>query len=775
MGWLRCLVLVLAALGQPRAVAAAAPLRSPNRQPAAAGSPSPDFASGVLPILSKAGCNTGACHGAATGQGGFRLSLFGTDPRADWESITREFEGRRIERGAPAHSLLLRKATLAIPHGGGRRFSGESAFGRRLSRWIAGGASYGVERSPVSLAVTPAESLLPKPGSRVALRVVARFAEGRRHDATNLALYAANDPGIAYVTETGLVTVRRRGVTAIMVRYLGQVAAVRVGVPFGTAPVDPRDFPARNFIDREVGRELVRLRLPASPIADDATFLRRVFLDLTGTLPTPEEVRAFLAESQAERTNGRVEEWTSGGAGKRAQVRKEQGAPGTPTLASASSTRPLVHSSAPSTPARDRLVERLLDRSEFVDYWTLKLADLLGIHSGRIGASGARAYHAWLRDQVARNTPFDRLARALLTAQGSVAEDGAAGFYLGSRDPRDTAEFVSRAFLGTRLQCARCHNHPLDQWTQNDYYGFAAFFTQLRSDGSRVSVAERSELDHPRTGRPVPPRLLGVSSVPAADDDRAVRRVRLSAWLTSPGNRLFAETAVNRVWKDLLGRGLVEPVDDLRASNPAANPRLLRALAATFIREGYDLKRLIRTIATSRTYQLASRSNATNGADDRFNSHARARPVVGPVLADAIAQATGVAFDYAGYPPGTRAIQLLDPQVPSYTLDVFGRCRRDGPCESSRGGGGLAQALHVINDPALNERIRQGEVARLLEGGRPDRQTVETLYLRTLSRPPDDSERRHWDNLLRQAPDRREVVEDQLWALLNCREFAFNH
>ena len=686
------------------------------------------FPTEVLPILTKAGCNSGACHGAATGQGGFKLSLLGYDPEADHEAITRELGGRRINLASPSASLLLRKPTRAVAHKGGRRIEPKSADHERLKQWIASGAPFGDRELRVeSLRVEPEGPALLARGKSVPLRVEARTTAGVR-DATEHALFSVLDDSIAEVDASGRVTVRGRGMTAVMIRFGGQVASVRVGAQFNAVAVKPADFPTNNFIDEKVLAELQRLGLPPSPPCDDATFLRRVTLDVAGRLPTAEEVRE------------------------------------------------LIPAPSPNSPAlRSGSISRLLASADFTDFWTYKLADLLLINSRRLGDAPARAYHAWLRQQISSNAPLDRIARELLTATGESALVGPANFHRLTRDPRDMGEFVSRTFLGTQLACARCHAHPFAGWSQDDYHRFAAFFARTQWDGERILVANRGEVPHPKTGKNLEPRFL-VPLPGALVSAVADRRVALSEWMSAPENPLFARAFVNRVWKELMGRGLVEPADDLRVSNPPTNPALLDALAADFIAHKFDLRRLVRTIVSSRAYQLDSRATELNRADDRFGSHAITKPLPAVVLADAIAQVTGVPLPFSGWPAGTRAVQLLDAQTPSYTLDVFGRCSREAACESSsRSGGGLAQALHFINGPALNEQIRAGAAALLRGSHRTDEQLVEELWLRSLSRSPEPKEREWAVTLLAKSASRQPAVEDLLWALLNTREFAVNH
>jgi uncharacterized protein DUF1553/uncharacterized protein DUF1549 len=685
----------------------------------------PSFATRILPLLTKAGCNAGACHGAATGQGGFKLSLLGYDPEQDHDTITRELSGRRVDLGAPEQSLLLRKPTRQLEHEGGRRFPRDSQAYRTLLNWIASGAPYGARDVRVTgIHVAPADVLLLKPGQSRPLKVTARLTDGTAEDVTSLALYSSNDDGVADVDGNGVVTVRNRGLTAVMIRYSGQVAAARVGAPYQDGDVAAISFPVQNFIDQLVLAELKRLRITPSPLCDDATFLRRVHLDVVGGLPTPAEVRAFVDRPASAR--------------KRRQV-----------------------------------IDQLLVNSEFVDFWTLKLADLLLINSKKLGNEGTQAYHAWLRRQVKDGAPLDRAVRELLMAQGDPAANGPANFHRLTTDPRDLGEFVSQAFLGTRVACARCHNHPFDRWTQDDYYHFAAFFARTAIEGQRVVQRPFGEVQHPRTGKDVPPRPLG--STKAAADGPGDRRVALADWLTASDNPMFARAFVNRVWKELMGRGLVEPVDDLRPTNPPSNPALLDALAADFVRHGYNLRHLVRTITFSRTYQLSSQANEINRQDEQLFSRGYLKLLTGQVLADVIAQASGVTDEFAGYAPGTRAVELIDSQVPSYTLDVFGRCPRTTNCENpAQFGGGLSQALHLVNAPAVNAKT-EAAMNRFLASTRSNRELLEELYLRTVSRSPDAKELNQWEDMLSKASSKREVLEDLFWALLNSREFAFNH
>jgi hypothetical protein len=684
-----------------------------------------DFPTRILPILTKAGCNAGSCHGAAVGQGGFKLSLLGYDPAQDHANLTREFGGRRLDVETPANSLFVRKGTDQLDHEGGRKIKRGSDAERTLLAWVAAGAPFGpADLRVTKIEVEPADSLLRASDQSVQLRVRATMSDGRSEDVTALALYSSNDDAVADVDKAGVVTTRDRGLTSIMVRYSGQAVAARIAVPFGDAEIATADFKPRNFIDERVLAELRRLRLPPSPLSDDAEFFRRVHLDLIGRLPEPDAVRAFLQEP-------------------------------------------------PSEEKRRRVIASLLEREEFVDFWTLKFGDWLLISGKRGSEAATRAYHDWVRGQLARNRPLDQFVRELLLAQGEVTRVGPANFFSLATDPRDLGEHVAGMFLGAQIACARCHAHPADRWTQDDYHAFAACFARLSRQGETISVSTRGEVEHPKTQKPVAPRPLGAVALPGHDDDR---RVELAAWLTAPDNPFFARNLVNRVWKHLLGRGLVEPVDDLRPTNPPTNPALHDALAKEFAQHGFDLRWLVGAIANSRTYQLAAHTNEGNRRDDRLFSHAYLKPLPAQVFADAVAQVTGVPDKFEGQADATRAVQLVGAHTPSYALDVLGRCSRERSCETAdRAGGGLAQALHLINGPTINDKLRGGTLGRLLAANTPNRELVDELYLRALGRPASAAEQTEWTARLSRAADRSIVAEDLLWALLNSREFAFNH
>lgn len=684
------------------------------------------FATDILPVLTKAGCNTGECHGAATGQGGLRLSLLGYDPEADYEQITREYSGRRIDLGDPAHSLFLQKPTKQVKHKGGRVFKIGSTEYEAILDWVKEGAAAGDMNVGVSsIYAKPADIRLLKPNQSAAIKVIAELTDGSQRDVTDQALYNSNDDGLAEVDAQGRITVLGRGITSVMIRYGGKVAAARVGVPLRDESIEHARTAAGNFIDEKVQGELQRWNIPVSSSCEQSEFFRRAHLDLIGRPPGLEAVKAFLSEED-------------------------------------------------SSAARAAVVDELLQHDGFVDLWTMRLADLLLVNSKKQGPTGSKVYHGWLREQLAANTSIARIADSLLTSRGNIAENGPANFYRMTSDPRDMAEFVSRTFLGVRVACARCHNHPFDQWSMNDYYEFAAYFAHTAWEGNRIVIKNRGDVRHPKTKQVALPKPLGggTTGIYQGTD----RREDLAAWLTAPDNPYFARAFVNRVWKHLIGRGIIEPVDDVRVTNPPSNSALLNALAEDFVENEFDLRHLVRRIANSQTYQRSSRVNGVNRHDERFFSRAYLKPLAGQVLSDAITKVTCQHDRFGDDLDRQWATQLHDPQVESYTLDVFGRCPRTDSCEAPENfGGGLTQALHFINSEAVNRKLRGGVVPQVLAVNKTGRERVQAIYLRTLSRYPTETEAVHWETQVSDVKEKAAFYEDLIWALINSREFAFNH
>ena len=686
--------------------------------------PTVNFDMDIVPVLTKSGCNTGACHGAAAGRGGFRLSLYGGDPAFDHESIARELEGRRVNQSRPGESLVILKPISAIKHGGGMRLSAKGEA--LLTSWIAGGARREGGTRLEGVTVTPADPTLADLGREVRFRVTARFADGVARDVTEWTVFKADDPAAVRIGNDGAsATVLRRGRHTIIARYLDRVVPVRLTVPMAGQQVEPVGVSSTGFIDDHVARSLAELRIPASGPAEDSSLIRRLTLDLTGRLHDPADATAYREDS-----------------------------------------RPDKHV---------RLADRLLASRGYAEFWTYRLAKLLRIRSQPKETAGALAYHRWLLDRVEAGTPYDEMARTLLTAEGDSHVVGPANFSRTVGGPREQAEFVSELFMGSRLRCANCHNHPLDRWTQDDYHGLAAIFAPVQR-GRVVTTAGEGEVIHPRTGEPARPRIPGVRFLNA----EGAGTPAFADWLTSPENPFFARAIVNRLWAGMMGRGLIESTDDLRDTNPATHPELLTDLARDFVRHGYDLRHSLRRIALSETYARSALSLPQNRSDQRYYSHALVRPLEPEVLADAISDVTGVPGEYGDHPSGTRAVNLFDPSTPSRDLDVLGRCSRQDTCEGMAvESGGLPRALHLSNGELLNRRLtaKLGRLARMIRDDRPPTEIVSEFYLLALGRNPSPEERRYWEGQFDGVePDSQEdVLADFLWALLNSREFLTNH
>ncbi len=691
------------------------------------------FENDIVPLLGRFGCNSSGCHGSALGQNGFKLSVFGSDPALDHAALVKEGRGRRLLPAAPEASLLLTKASGATAHGGGIRIPRGTPEYETLRAWIAAGAPVGDPRAPrvESVRVEPAERLLVF-GGRQQLRVIARYSGGREVDVTAHARFQSNNEGLAMVSASGLVSAgESAGEVAVMASFMGAVDVFRALIPRPQRVADYPKVAEHNFIDAHVFRKLRQLNIIPSELCDDADYLRRVYLDVIGTLPAPAAARRFLADRRPDR--------------------------------------------------RARLVDELLERSEFADYWALKWADLLRVDRQALGHRRAYAYYRWIRDSLALNKPLDQFARELLTAEGPLDESGPANFYKVVPKPGEAASTLSQVFLGVRIACAECHHHPFDRWSQTDYYGMQAFFAPLTvrvsPRGEAVQMIGDPATKHPRSGATVHAHALGTAM--PADSPKGDRRLVLASWLTSPRNPWFARNLANRAWAHFLGRGLVEPVDDVRATNPPSNPALLDALADHLARSKFDFKALVRAITASRVYQLSSRPNSTNAKDELNHSRALFRRIDAEVLLDMVSQTTGIAERFEGAPAGTRAIQLWDSKVPHDFLKLFGRPVRVSACECERNHEpGVAQVLHLLNSPAIHAKLshERGTVARLVRTQRDDRALVEELYLTFCSRFPTERERTVGTSHLRaNAANRREAAEDLAWGLLNSLEFVFNH
>ncbi len=695
-----------------------------------------DFAREIVPILTRAGCNQGACHGAQHGRGGFRLSLLGFDPVFDHEQIVQSAEGRRVVVSDPERSILLQKPALQMEHGGGQRIKPGDRSYVYLRRWLEDGAPEPTvkELDVASLQVWPPRRIMA-PGEQQQVLVRATWKDGRVEDVTATAQFDTLNDGVAAVTPDGLVTAKGRGETHVMVRFCGQATVFRVTAPYGT--IEPYPALARNnFIDEKLIAKWRDLGLTPSPLCGDEEFFRRIHLDAIGTLPAPAEIKAFLADHAPDK--------------------------------------------------RQKAIDRVLERPEFVDFWALKWGDLLRINRDLLNERGMWSFHNWVRACIRDKKPLDEMVRDIITAEGSTYTEGPANYFMAARTPGDWAETTAQLFLGVRIGCAKCHHHPFEKWSQEDYAGMSAFFVRLGTKNSQefglfgqekvIYLKPGGEQTHPRSGKLVKPHPLGGPNL----DDPIDRRVKLAEWITTPNNPFFARNVVNRFWGYLMGRGLVEPLDDMRATNPASNPELLDALADDFVRHQYDLRHLVRTIMSSRGYQLASRSTPQNQADVQNVHFTRytVRRLTAEQLADAIDFATGTVEKYPGLPLGTRAIQLPDSGVKSFLLDTFGRPARQITCECERTvQPNIAQALHLLNGEFLNKKLGnpKGRIESLLKAKQDVPAVIEELYLVTLSRSPrpEEVERaRHW---VTQAATPRDGLQDVLWTLLNSREFLFNH
>jgi hypothetical protein len=725
-----------------------------------AGQP-PRFTTDVSPILTRAGCNMGACHGAGSGKGGFKLSLQGYDPELDYAAIVRAVGGRRIIRTQPDQSLILRKATLRVVHKGGQRFRVGSPEYRIIRDWIATGAPGPSPKDPhvLKLRITPPLRTL-QAGQKQRYAVRAVYGDGTQRDVTSQTLFTASDETVATVTPEGEATATGPGEGAVLCRYQGLVLTARLVSPFAppilaTTPQKASTSAAQ--IDRLVQTKLDALGLVPSPLCTDSDFVRRVYLDVTGLLPSPEAAAAFIRDRDPQK--------------------------------------------------REKLIDRLLASGEYVDFWTLKWGDLLRSSRKLLSDKGMAEYNFWIRRCVAENVGWDRVARDILVAQGNPDGSGPANFFRTTAAANELAEATSQTFLGVRIQCARCHNHPYEKWTQNQYYEMAAFFAKVHvrkaSEAESVVAAGRGgDVRHPKTSAVVQPCALDDKPVPA--DYLGDRRSALAEWLTSPQNPFFATCVTNRLWKHFMGRGLVEPVDDLRVTNPPSNADLFDFLGRDLAAHGFDLKHTMRAILLSRVYQRSAIPTAKNARDTRYYSHYLFKRLSAEQLMDAIASATGVPEKFPGYPLGVRASQLPDTTVPSYFLELFGRPARNITCACERTDDpNLGQVLHLMNNAGINTRLAAptGRVRQLLNTSLTTDTMVRDLYLTAYSRPPSATELRlavqDIESTGRPAPQKqplyspgswipardlfaaarrhREKVEDLLWALMNTKEFVFNH
>jgi len=694
----------------------------------------------VMPVFMRAGCNAGSCHGSARGKDGFRLSLFGFDPEADYHRLTREISGRRINLALPTESLLLTKATAAVPHTGGAKLKADDEHYATLRRWLEGGAKNDPGSVPVvtSVELHPAEAVLDGPGATQQFTVLAKYADGTDRDVTSLAVFLSSNDNAAKIDPSGLVTAGSRGEAFVMARFATHtVGSDVITLPKGLA-FQWANPPEAGPIDQLIDAKLHKLRINPSGPCSDEEFLRRVSLDICGVLPTSDEYRSFMASADPQK--------------------------------------------------RAHLVDQLLERKEFVDLWVMKWSELMMIRTvqNQVGYKAMLLYYGWLQDRIEANTPIDALVRELIAAKGGTFTSPATNYFQHERDTLKTAENVAQVFMGMRIQCAQCHNHPFDRWTMDDYYGFANFFAQIgrkQGEDPRETVIFNSgggDVQHPVGGRVVPPTFLGGATPDLAGRDR---REVLAEWLASPDNPHFGRNLVNIVWAHFFGRGIVDEVDDVRVSNPPVNDELLDALSRRFVESKYDFKKLVREICTSQTYQRSTQLNETNAEDERNFSRASLRRIRAEVLLDVVTAATGTQNKFRGLPLGARAVQIADGNTTNYFLTTFGRATRATACSCEvKMEPNLSQALHLLNGDTIQQKIRQGGVVKeMLDKGLPPEQVIEELYLRTLTRKPTDRETQGLMEIIKADPAAqkpaglRETLEDGFWAILNSREFVFNH
>ncbi len=687
----------------------------------------------VMPIFMRAGCNAGSCHGAARGKDGFRLSLFGFDADGDHYRLTREQPGRRVNLSLPEESLLVEKAAGKVPHTGGERIKVGDPYYKDLVRWLEAKTPLDpptVPR-PTALEIFPRLAVLDGKGETQQMVVRAKYSDGTTRDVTPLALFLSNNDNSAKVSDNGLVTAAERGEAFVMARFAtftvgAQVIVLPKGLKFSWPNIEER-----NYIDSLVHAKLRKLRITPGAVCDDETFLRRAYLDIIGILPTQDEYAKFIGSSDPMK--------------------------------------------------REKLVDDLLGRKEFAELWVLKWAELLQIRSSlQVSYKAMLLYYNWLQDRIARNVPVNEWVQELLSASGGTFKNPPTNFYQQESDILKVTENVAQVFMGMRVQCAQCHNHPFDRWTMDDYYGFAAFFSQIGRKGTDdpreiiVFNSKGGEVAHPVKKVAMKPKFLGGAEPDLKGEDR---RVALAKWLASPENPYFATNLANRVWQHFFGVGIIEEVDDVRISNPASNPELLAELGKRFTSYKYDFKKLVRDICTSRTYQLATTTNDTNAGDTRNFARAYLRRIKAETFLDCISQVTETRNKFPGLPNGARAVQIADGSVSTYFLTTFGRATRETVCSCEvRLEPTLSQSLHLLNGDATTQRIQQGNlVGRRITEKKTHAQIIEELYVRSLSRRPTAAETERLTRLVEAEADKKQALEDVFWSLLNSREFMFNH
>jgi mono/diheme cytochrome c family protein len=694
----------------------------------------------VMPVFMRAKCNTGSCHGSARGQDGFMLSLFGYDPEGDHFRITRELSSRRINLAIPEESLLIEKSIEAVPHTGGKLFEKGSVYYNDMLTWLKGGAKNDADDIPVptGIEVLPRSLLLEGVGSTQQMTVVAKYSDGTDRDVTHLALFQGNNDNSASVTKDGLVTSNKRGEAFIMARFATFTVGSQVIVIPDNLQYTRPQVAETNYIDTLVNTKLHKLRIIPSGSCSDSAFIRRAFLDITGTLPEIEEQEKFIADQAPDK--------------------------------------------------RAKLVDQLLGRKEFTEMWVMKFAELLQIRTqqnNQVSYKATLLYHNWLKEKIANNVPINKIVQEILSSTGGTFKNPPTNYYQIEKDTLKVAENAAQVFMGMRIQCAQCHNHPFDRWTMDDYYSFAAFFSQIgrkNAEDPREVIVYNSrggEMKHIVSKKDMAPKFLGGETPEIARGTD--RREVVAEWMASPKNPFFATNLANIVWQHFFGVGIIEPVDDVRVSNPASNPELLDELAKKFTEYNYDFKRLVRDICNSQTYQRTTEANESNESDTRNFARSDLRRLRAEVLLDVITQVTQTKNKFQGLPLGARAIQIADGNVSNYFLTTFGRATRETVCSCEvKMDPSLSQALHLLNGDVTHTRIQQGRLipTMMKQEGQTHGKTIENIYQRTLCRKPSDNEAKPLLAMLEKEEKPEEqtaILEDVFWALLNSKEFMFNH
>ena len=706
----------------------------PIKVTGAATVPAVSFQNDVMPVFSKTGCNAGSCHGAARGKDGFNLSLYGFDPKGDHHRLTREMMGRRVNLAVPDDCLLTNKATGSVAHSGGSLMSRDSEHYQTIMRWLDAGATEDVGKVPSvdKIELYPPAAVLNGPETQQKMSVVATYSDGATRDVTNLAYFSTNNDNSASVSQNGVVTAANRGEAFVMARFDTHT----VGSDFIVLPKDvqfqwPESIKPHNYIDEKIHDKLQKLRIVPSEICTDAEFIRRTSLDICGIVPTSEQVQSFVADTDAEK--------------------------------------------------RSKYIDSLLERNEFVEIWLMKWSELLQVRSvnNQVSYKSTLLYFDWLKERISNNVPVDQMVREILGSSGGTFSNPATNYFEIERDKLKTAENVAQVFMGTRIQCAHCHNHPFERWTMDDYYSFAAFFAkvnrkQAEDPRERIIFNGGGETKHPVSKQVMKPKFLG-GDVPVIKGND--RRTVLAAWLTSPENPWFSKNLSNIVWAHFFGRGIVHQVDDVRVSNPAVNQQLLDELGSKFVEYKFDFKKLVRDICNSRTYQLSTKKNETNASDETNFSRATLRRVRAEILLDVISQITETRDKFRGLPLGARAVQIADGNTSTYFLNTFGRAKRETVCSCEvKMEPNLSQALHLINGDTVQRKITQGAVIKnLIEAEKSDDEILTEMYLRCFSRAPTVAETTALKVTIEENENRQQALEDIFWALLNSREFVFNH